>query len=189
MSGRVLYWGSGSGPAWRAQIALAEKGLKYDSRQIEFSKSKHTHNCFAPMLSLLSTRQANPVTDQHVPAEGHKAPEVLALNPRGQVPTFKDGDVVVNESLAVIQYLDHKYPEPSLQRLIETENLQAALRGVLGAQVSPAQESLEFDINRLCHPGKSQTWQYTACPMLTCDQHRCWWYMAALVALNIVVPR
>ena len=31
-------------------------------------------------------------------AEGHKAPEVLAMNPRGQVPVFKDGDTVVSES-------------------------------------------------------------------------------------------
>ena len=42
-------------------------------------------------------------------AEGHKSPEVLALNPRGQLPTFKDGSVVVNESLAAIIYLEEAY--------------------------------------------------------------------------------
>ena len=29
-----------------------------------------------------------------------------------QVPTFKDGTVVVNESLAALLYLEQKYPEP-----------------------------------------------------------------------------
>lgn len=47
-------------------------------------------------------------------AEGHKTPEALALNPRGQVPIFKDGNVVINESLAAIQYLEHAYPDPVL---------------------------------------------------------------------------
>ena len=49
-----------------------------------------------------------------ITAEGHKTPEVLKLNPRGQVPVFKDGDVVINESLAAIQYLEEAYPEPCL---------------------------------------------------------------------------
>ncbi|KAK9818236.1 hypothetical protein WJX72_009208 [[Myrmecia] bisecta] len=76
---RFIIWGSGSGPAWRVLIALEEKQLEYESRLIEFSKGEH------------------------------KSTEVLALNPRGQVPVLKDGDVVVNESLAAVQYLEHTY--------------------------------------------------------------------------------
>ena len=38
-SDRVLYWGSGSTPCWRVQIALAEKELPYESKLLEFSKS------------------------------------------------------------------------------------------------------------------------------------------------------
>ena len=34
---------------------------------------------------------------------------MLAINPRGQLPAFRDGDVVVNESLAAIMYLEDKY--------------------------------------------------------------------------------
>jgi glutathione S-transferase len=41
----------------------------------------------------------------------HKAPAYLALNPRGKVPTLKDGDFVLYESLAIIAYLDIEYPE------------------------------------------------------------------------------
>lgn len=36
------------------------------------------------------------------------------MNPRGQVPVFKDGDTIVNESLAALQYLEQTYPEPCL---------------------------------------------------------------------------
>ncbi len=38
-SDRVLYWGSGSTPCWRVQIALAEKDLPYESKLMQFSKS------------------------------------------------------------------------------------------------------------------------------------------------------
>lgn len=79
-----LYWGSGSTPAWRVQLGLAIKGLSYDSRLLSFS--------------LGETR----------------TPEFLAINPRGKVPTLVDGDTVVNESIAILAYLDRKYPEPPL---------------------------------------------------------------------------
>lgn len=43
-----------------------------------------------------------------------KTEEVLAINPRGQAPTFRDGDVIVNESMAAMQYLDEAYPDVPL---------------------------------------------------------------------------
>jgi glutathione S-transferase len=79
-----LYWGSGSPYAWRVMLALEIKKIPYTSRLIEFSKKQH------------------------------KSPEFLALNPRGRVPTIKDGDVVLWESLAIVAYLDRKQPEPPL---------------------------------------------------------------------------
>ncbi|HVL75536.1 MAG TPA: maleylacetoacetate isomerase, partial [Noviherbaspirillum sp.] len=33
-----------------------------------------------------------------------------ALNPNALVPTLEDGDVVLNQSLAIIEYLDEKFP-------------------------------------------------------------------------------
>ena len=36
---------------------------------------------------------------------------MLKLNPRGRVPVLKDGDYVVFESVAVLYYLDVKYPQ------------------------------------------------------------------------------
>ena len=44
----------------------------------------------------------------------HKAPHMLKLNPRGQLPVLKDGDYVCFESLAILYYLDLKYPAPPL---------------------------------------------------------------------------
>lgn len=79
-----LYWGSGSPFAWRVMLTLEVKGLAYESKLLEFSKGEH------------------------------KTPAYLQLNPRGKVPTLKDGDFVVYESLAIMAYLDRKYPEPPI---------------------------------------------------------------------------
>jgi len=79
-----LYWGSGSPFAWRVMLTLEVKGLDYESKLLEFSKGEN------------------------------KSPEYLKLNPRGKVPTLKDGAFVVYESLAIMTYLDRKYPTPPL---------------------------------------------------------------------------
>ena len=36
-----LYWGSGSPFAWRVMLTLEVKGLKYESKLLEFSKGEH----------------------------------------------------------------------------------------------------------------------------------------------------
>lgn len=36
------------------------------------------------------------------------------MSSRGQVPILKDGDTIVSESLAALQYLEQAYPEPCL---------------------------------------------------------------------------
>src|ERR1700730_6998583 len=79
-----LYWGSGSPFAWRVMLTLEVKGLAYESKLLESSKGEY------------------------------KTPAYLRLNPRGKVPTRKDGDFDLYESLAIISYLDRKYPDPPL---------------------------------------------------------------------------
>jgi glutathione S-transferase len=44
----------------------------------------------------------------------HKSPDYLALNANGAVPTFVDGDLVLTESRAIMQYLASKKPESGL---------------------------------------------------------------------------
>lgn len=78
-----LFWLSGSPFAWRAMIALEVKGLAYASRRLDFSAGEN------------------------------RAPAFLALNPRGQVPVLRHGDIVVCESLAILAYLDRAFPEPA----------------------------------------------------------------------------
>ena len=40
--------------------------------------------------------------------------EYLAKNPRGWVPVMEDGDLILYESQAIVEYLEERYPEPSL---------------------------------------------------------------------------
>ena len=79
-----VYWGSGSPYSWRVLLALEYKRLPYTGHLLQFSKQEH------------------------------KSPQILALNFRGRVPIVKDGDYVVFESLAVLYYLDLKYPQPPI---------------------------------------------------------------------------
>jgi hypothetical protein len=78
-----VYWASGSPFAWRVLLTLEAKRLPYQSKLLTFSKGEH------------------------------KSPEYLAMNPRGKVPTLKDGDFAIYESLAIMAYLDRAYPDQS----------------------------------------------------------------------------
>ena len=78
--GMILYYGSGSPFAWRAQLALEHKALPYELKILSFSEG--------------DTRK----------------PDFLALNPRHQVPVLVDGDFVLYESNAIVEYVDEAYP-------------------------------------------------------------------------------
>jgi glutathione S-transferase len=79
-----VFWGSGSPYSWRVLLALEFKRLRYESHLLDLSKQEH------------------------------KSAEMLKLNPRGRVPVLKDDDFVCFESLAILGYLDRKYPEHPL---------------------------------------------------------------------------
>ncbi len=44
----------------------------------------------------------------------HLEPEFVAMNPFHRVPVLVDGDFTVFESLAILDYLEAKYPEPAM---------------------------------------------------------------------------
>ncbi|MBM4233589.1 MAG: glutathione S-transferase family protein [Gammaproteobacteria bacterium] len=79
-----LWWASGSPYSWRVMLALEHKRLPYDSHSVQLSFQEH------------------------------KAPHMLAMNPRGRVPVLKHDEYVVFESVAILYYLDRKYPEPPI---------------------------------------------------------------------------
>jgi glutathione S-transferase len=66
------------------------------------------------MLALEHKRLAYESQLLHFDKQEHQSPQMLKLNPRGRVPVLKDGDYVVFESVAVLYYLDRKYPDPPI---------------------------------------------------------------------------
>lgn len=73
-----------SSAAYRVRIALNLKGLAYERRPV----------------MLLEDQQ--------------RSPEHLALNPQGFVPALEVEGKVLTQSLAIIDWLDARYPEPRL---------------------------------------------------------------------------
>ncbi len=55
-----------------------------------------------------------PYEAEAVPREDLKKPAFLAMNPVGSVPVFTDGDFVLTQSFAILEYLAEKYPEAGL---------------------------------------------------------------------------
>ena len=68
----------------RVKVALHEKGLAYDRVTLNLAKKEQ------------------------------KRPEFLKLNPYGKVPVIDDDGKVLFESCVINEYLDEKYPSPSL---------------------------------------------------------------------------
>ncbi|CAK6949738.1 glutathione S-transferase A-like [Scomber scombrus] len=92
----TLLWGSGSPPCWRVMIALEEKNLQgYDQKLLSFEKMEH------------------------------KSQEVIDMNPRGQLPTFKHGDNIVNESYAACFYLESQFKSQGNKLIPESPTEQA----------------------------------------------------------------
>jgi glutathione S-transferase len=77
----AFYYGSGSPYAWRVWLSLEHKRLPYELKLMSFAKGD------------LRTE------------------EFSRLNPRHKVPVIVDGDFVLYESVAIVEYLDECYPD------------------------------------------------------------------------------
>jgi maleylacetoacetate isomerase/maleylpyruvate isomerase len=87
MSSRLVlysYWRSSA--AFRVRIALNLKGLHYETRPVHLVRDGG---------------------EQH-------SPDYAAINPQQLVPTLVDGDNVMTQSMAIVEYLDDIHPQPSL---------------------------------------------------------------------------
>lgn len=51
-----------------------------------------------------------PFEAQNMTPEALKAPDFLALNPQGAVPLLVDGDLALSQNVAIVQYLDARFP-------------------------------------------------------------------------------
>lgn len=87
-----------SPPSWTVLLALEEKRLRYATRKISLADGEH------------------------------RAPELLARSPRGAVPVLTDGDRVVYELFAIVEYLDFAYPSPPLMPADPTPRARALTR-------------------------------------------------------------
>jgi glutathione S-transferase len=80
----LLYHDRPSSNCDRVKIALAEKGLSYESIRVRLAQKEQ------------------------------KSPEFLKLNPYGKIPVLVEDGKVLFESCIINEYLDDKYPEPPL---------------------------------------------------------------------------
>lgn len=80
----ILYDYFRSSAAYRVRIALNLKGVAYEQQDV----------------MLLENQQ--------------RSPEHLARNPQGLVPALEVDGKVITQSLAIIEWLDSRYPEPRL---------------------------------------------------------------------------
>lgn len=71
----------------KVRIALDEKGIAYEKISVPFTRD-----------------------DGYQP----KHPDVLAINPKGQVPVLVDGGVPLYDSTIILEYLEDRHPEPRL---------------------------------------------------------------------------
>jgi len=75
-----FYHGHGSPFSWRVWLALEAKGIPYNLKVLSFDKKETTK------------------------------PEFVAINPRHTVPTIVDDGYALWESLAILEYLDERFP-------------------------------------------------------------------------------
>lgn len=83
----TLYCGPLSLFSRKVEIALREKGLAFERIMVPFNQ-----------------------TTGYDP----KHPEVVALNPKRQVPVLNDDGIVLYDSTVILEYLEDAYPEPPL---------------------------------------------------------------------------
>ena len=97
-----------SSASYRVRIALAMKQVDYERHDVNLLKREHV------------------------------SPQNLAVNPQGLVPTIEIDGHVLGQSLAIIDYLDARFPDPRLipsDALARALTLQRAL--VIAADIHP----------------------------------------------------
>ena len=108
-----------SGTSHRLRIALNLKGLSYEYVAVDLRKSEHQGAAFK------------------------------ALNPQGLVPALVDGEQVLTQSVAIIEWLEERHPTPAL--LPTDANDRAHVRGlaaIVGCDIHPVNNKRILDTLR-----------------------------------------
>lgn len=98
--------------AYRCRIAFNLKGVEYNFSSVHLRRGGGEQN----------------------------APAFRRLNPQGLVPAIKAGDFTLNQSVAIIEWLDETYPKPPL--LPDDKNLRAQVRAfaqMIACDIHPLQ--------------------------------------------------
>jgi maleylacetoacetate isomerase len=92
-----------SSAAYRVRIALNLKGVAYETVTVD------------------------------LPGAQHRAPEFRALNPQATIPTLDDDGTILWQSLAIIEYLDARFPSPRLipQEPVARARVQAFAQAIV----------------------------------------------------------
>lgn len=105
-----------SGTSHRLRIALNLKGLGYDYVAVDLRKNEHVGAAFK------------------------------ALNPQGLVPALVDGDHVLTQSVAIIEWLEERYPTPALLPADITDRAHVrALAAIVGCDIHPVNNKRILD--------------------------------------------
>lgn len=100
------YWRSGA--AYRVRIALALKGIRYETRGHDLRTG------------------------------AHKDPAYVALNPQGMVPALETDGLVLTQSPAILEWLDEAHPDPALLPADAVGRARVrALAAVIGCDIHP----------------------------------------------------
>lgn len=103
-----LYTFYRSSAAFRVRIALNLKGLTYES------------------------------VPKHLRHAEHRKAEYLAINPQGLVPVLEHEGAVLTQSLAIIEYLDERFPTPPLLPRTPLERAQVrAMAQLIACEIHP----------------------------------------------------
>lgn len=103
-----LYSGPVSLFSRKVEIALHEKGLAFEQILVPFTQTKG----YSP-----------------------RNPDVVALNPKGQVPVLVDGSLSLYDSTVIFEYLEDAYPDPALYPKTPQQRARCRLFDVFGDEV------------------------------------------------------
>jgi maleylpyruvate isomerase len=101
-----------SSASYRVRIALNLKGLSYEQSPVHLRRG----------------------------GGEHLAPAYRAINPQALVPALEDGGRILTQSLAIIEYLEEKYPQPALLPADPADKaLVRSMAMIIACEVHPIQ--------------------------------------------------